>query len=207
MNKYIIGLLLIFNVNTSHSQDFEVKSFNRELKSAIKELKLEDAIEYHLDSGYILAVKETDYFFKDLEISIRKIYNLSLAHDSNSVREIVKRYFEQLKGLKSSQEELYKKFEKFDSIKPNLKIRLYSEQLKSYYKSSVVKDFIPGIFMCLVFDLEEGIGSVETRFLDVWDISSDSLFSIAKENTLKEPVVHLDQIYFKNNLQFKHGSC
>jgi hypothetical protein len=186
MNKFFIGLLLSLNICVSHSQDIDIENFNSELKSAIKELKLHKAIEYHLDSGYILSLKETKYFFEGLQMSTRKIYNSSVATNSGSVRDNIKLYFEQLKDLKSSQEELFKKMEKFDLIKSNLKIRLYSDRLKDYYKSSVIRDFIPGIFMSVVFDLDEGVGSVETRFLDVWGITRDSLFLIAEENTIKD---------------------
>ncbi|WP_146212792.1 hypothetical protein [Dysgonomonas alginatilytica] len=191
-NKRTTLLLIVFSIMLSsqiYSQagDKRYTHFVSVFNAELKKYNIGD-IKKHYDKGYFRTTSESEYLDKDVEVGLTTLFERCGNKDDSSIKEEIKIYFEQLKQLKNERKSLNEEILNFDSTKEKLKIRMYPDLLKNTYSKNdaIIKTKNPGIIEVVVIDLPTGIGSLEAKYLKHWGISIDSVYTISKENTLKQ---------------------
>lgn len=183
--KLLIAILAITNIASAQTDNADVNKFITLFKSQISKLAV-GKIEEHYDQGYFKTLSESDYFDKDVQVGITSIYQKCADKDENNSKKEIANFFEQHKNLKIQRKEIASKMNDFNFMKSYLKIRIYSDQLKTQYENhGLVKSTYKGAIEVIVLDLPSGIGSLEKKYLDIWKKSEDEIYLLAKENTLK----------------------
>jgi hypothetical protein len=182
----LIALVLIANLSFAQTGNAEADRFISLFKSQLAKLDV-GKIEEHYDQGYFKALSESDYFDKDVEVGITTIYQKCSGKDESAATQEINSYFEQLKRLKAERKEIMSKMNDFNFIKPYLKIRIYSDDLMAQYNSwGIVKNAYKGFIEVIVLDLPSGIGSLEKKYLNIWNKPENEVYLVAKENTLNK---------------------
>lgn len=184
MNKLVLIFLgLCFSLCT-YSQITNQNQFLELFDQEIKKYNIGD-IDKHYDQGYFTTKFESAFFDVHAEVNLVNLYgNCIDSTDSHCINQI-QFFFAQNRNLQDQRLVLIEKLEYFDSIQEFLKIRIYSEDLLSFYeKTAIIQNPNNGVFYTVVIDLPSGIGSLNKSYLDKWKINGDSVFNIALKNTL-----------------------
>ena len=161
--KFLVAILLAAKLPSAQSGDDNVNKFIALFKSQLAKLSV-GKVEEHYGEGYFKPVSESDYFDKDVEIGITSIYQKCSGKDEASSKQEIINFFEQHKSLKSQRKEIASKMSDFNYIKPYLKIRIYSDQLRSQYENhGIIKNSYSGMIEVIVLDLPSGVGSLEKK--------------------------------------------
>jgi hypothetical protein len=180
-----IFLLVGMNINAQTSNE-DVNQFIKLFKSQISKFEI-GKIEEHFEDGYFKVLKESEYFDKDVEVGITSIYQQCIGKDNKYKIQQINSFFEQNKKLKSEKVVFFKKMDDYNFAKPFLRIRIFSDALKSNYENiAIIRENYKGLISVVVVDLPSGIGSLDISYLRIWNKSEEDIYNIAKNNTLSK---------------------
>jgi hypothetical protein len=183
--KLVIVFFLLTYLSNAQTDNADVNRFIALFKSQLAALPV-GKIEEHFEEGYFKTLSESEYFDKDLEIGLTTIYQRCAGKDEAFSKQAIADYFEQHKRLKKERKEFEAKMVDFNFVRPYLKIRIYSEEVRNLYENhGIVRTGYKGMIEVIVMDLPSGIGSVGRKYLDIWKKTESEIYLLAKENTFK----------------------
>ncbi|MDA3614838.1 hypothetical protein [Polluticaenibacter yanchengensis] len=198
MKHYLMFLFLTIATIANSQTQKDVDNFIAILQKEIKNYNIGN-IEEHYEKCYFKTLSESDFLDKNMEVSIINMFKSSFQKTENETKKIIKDYFEQLKRLKNQKNEIDKNKSDYSFMKSYLKIRVYSATSEDLYKknNAIIRPGLNGIIEVVVFDLPDGIGSLNKNETKNWNKSEEEIYAQAKENTMN----FLDQTFeFANNL-------
>lgn len=185
-NTIIVSLLILISGNL-HAQTTDAK-YNAFVAIFKKELGTYKIGKYteHYTEGYILIDSKSEYFDTNEQVGLETIYQRCMGKDESSAKAEIHAYFDQLKQLNKEHKKMYEKIDSYEAIKSILKIRIYSDQLKTVYEQNdaIIRNTYPGMIEVIVLDLPKGVGSLEKKYLAKWEKSEEFIYNQAKSNTV-----------------------